>query len=112
MYGLSDLTINDLRNVFRRYQNIKKVVIFGSRAKGNYRDGSDIDLAIIGDDISKEQLSDIHLQIEDLGLLYKVDILDYNKYKNTPIGEHIARVEKNFYKIEDNLATTFDKQDR
>lgn len=112
MYGLSDLTINDLRNVFRSYPNIKKVVIFGSRAKGNFREGSDIDLAVIGDGISKDQLSDINMQIEDLGLLYKVDILDYNKYKDTPIGEHIARVKKIFYKIEDNLATTFDKQDR
>lgn len=97
MYGLSDLTINDLHSVFRRYPNIKKVVIFGSRAKGNYREGSDIDLAIIGDDISSAQISDIYLRIEDLELLYKVDILDYSKYKNTPIGEHIARVAKPFY---------------
>lgn len=97
MYGLSDLTINDLQNVFRSYPNIKKVVIFGSRAKGNYRDGSDIDLAVIGDGISKEQISNIYMNIEDSGLLYKVDILDYNKYKAPPIGEHIARVKKPFY---------------
>lgn len=84
MYGLSDLTINDLQNVFRSYLNIKKVVIFGSRAKGNYRDGSDIDLAVIGDGISKEQISNIYMNIEDSGLLYKVDILDYNKYKAPP----------------------------
>lgn len=97
MYGLSDLTINDLHSVFRRYPNIKKVVIFGSRAKGNYREGSDIDLALIGDNINTAQISDIYLNIEDLGLLYKIDILDYNKYKDTPIGEHIARVAKPFY---------------
>lgn len=103
MYGLSDLTINDLQNVFRSYPNIKKVVIFGSRAKGNYRDGSDIDLAVIGENISKEQISDINLKIDDLGLLYKVDILDYYKYKDTPIGEHIARVKQLFYDNECNL---------
>lgn len=97
MYGLSDLTINDLHNVFRRYPNIKKVVIFGSRAKGNYREGSDIDLALIGDNINAAQISDIYMNIEDLGLLYKVDILDYPKYKDTPIGEHITRVAKPFY---------------
>lgn len=97
MYGLSDLTINDLHNVFRRYPNIKKVVIFGSRAKGNYREGSDIDLALIGDNINAAQISDIYLNIEDLGLLYKVDVLDYQKYINTSIGEHIERVAKPFY---------------
>lgn len=97
MYGLSDLTISDLRKVFSKYQNIKKVVIFGSRAKGNYREGSDIDLAVIGDGISRAQITDICLRIEDLGLLYKVDVLDYYKYKDTPIGEHIARVAKTFY---------------
>ena len=37
------------------------------------------------------------INIEDLGLLYKVDVLDYYKYKDTPIGEHIARVAKPFY---------------
>ncbi|MBO5059037.1 MAG: nucleotidyltransferase domain-containing protein [Prevotella sp.] len=97
MYGLSDTTINDLRNVFGKFPNIKKVVIFGSRAKGNYHEGSDIDLAAIGDGISRELLSDVYMRIEDLGLLYKVDILDYNKYKDTPIGEHIKRVAKPFY---------------
>ncbi|MBO5058147.1 MAG: nucleotidyltransferase domain-containing protein [Prevotella sp.] len=97
MYGLSDTTINDLRNVFGKFPNIKKVVIFGSRAKGNYHEGSDIDLAIIGNNINTAQISDIYLNIEDLGLLYKVDILDYNKYKDTPIGEHIARVAKPLY---------------
>ena len=99
MYGLSDLTISDLCKVFSKYQNIRKVVIFGSRAKGNYREGSD--LAVIGDGISRAQISDICLKIEDLGLLYKVDVLDYYKYKDTPIGEHIARVAKPFYENKD-----------
>lgn len=96
MYGLSDLTINDLRNVFHKYPDIKEVVIFGSRAKGNYREGSDIDLALIGEDITPKLLSDLDLQIEDWGLLYKVDILDFKKHKTTPIGEHISRVKKHF----------------
>lgn len=82
------------------------MVVFGSRAKGNYCDGSDIDLAVIGDGISKEQISDINLKIDDLGLLYKVDILDYDRYKNTPIGEHIIRVKRPFYISEDKICAT------
>lgn len=97
MYGLSDTVITDICGVFRRYPNIEKVLIFGSRAKGTYSEGSDIDLAAVGDGLTFNQLMDINIQIEDLGLLYKVDVVDYNKNIGTPIGEHINRVGKPFY---------------
>lgn len=97
MYGLSDTVIADICSVFGLYQNIDKVIIFGSRAKGTYSEGSDIDLAVVGENISFNQLMDINIQIEDLGLLYKVDVVDYNKNAETPIGEHIRRVGKLFY---------------
>lgn len=97
MFGLSDIVISDICNVFKRHSNIDKVMIFGSRAKGNYSEGSDIDLALIGENISFNQLMDINIQIEDLGLLYKVDVIDYTKNSATPIGEHIDRVGLLFY---------------
>lgn len=97
MYGLSDTVITDICGVFRRHPNITKVFIFGSRAKGTYSEGSDIDLAAVGDGLTFNQLMDINIQIEDLGLLYKVDVVDYNKNIGTPIGEHINRVGKPFY---------------
>ena len=93
MYGLSDIVIADICSVLEKHANIEKAVIFGSRAKGNYGEGSDIDLAIVGNDISFNQLMDINIQIEDLGLLYKVDVIDYNKNIGTPIGDHINRVD-------------------
>lgn len=98
MFGLSNVVINDICNVFRDYSNITEVLIFGSRAKGNYREGSDIDLAVKGDLISFNQLVDINLKIEDLDLLYKVDVISYEEKKGTPIGDHIDRVGKVFYK--------------
>lgn len=97
MFGISNEVVNDICSVFKRHTNIEKALIFGSRAKGNYSDGSDIDLAIIGDSISFNQLMDINIQIEDLQLLYKVDVVDYNKKKGTPIGDHIERVGLLFY---------------
>ena len=87
----------DILIVLRRYPNIEKVLIFGSRAKGTYSEGSDIDLAAVGDGLTFNQLMDINIQIEDLGLLYKVDVVDYNKNIGTPIGDHISRVGKPFY---------------
>ena len=103
-YGLSDTVITDICVVFMKHTNIEKVLIFGSRAKGTYSEGSDIDLAAIGTDISFDQLMDINIQIEDLGLLYKIDVVDYNKNIGTPIGEHIARVGLPFYNKNDSCS--------
>lgn len=97
MYGLSDTVIADICGVFRRFPNVVKVLVFGSRAKGTYTEGSDIDLAVVGTALTFNQLMDINIQIDDLGLLYKVDVVDYNKNIGTPLGEHIDRVGKPFY---------------
>ncbi len=96
-FGLSDTVIDEIQGVFRRHANIQKVLIFGSRAKGNYREGSDIDLAAIGNDLNYSLLLSILTEIDDLELLYSVDLLDYQKTLNTPIGEHINRVGQVFY---------------
>lgn len=96
-FGLSDSVISELQDVFRRHANISKVLIFGSRAKGNYREGSDIDLVAIGNDLDYSQLIKILTEIDNLDLLYSVDLLDYNKTINTPIGEHIDSVGQVFY---------------
>ncbi len=97
MFGLSDTVVEDIRRIFKQHANIRKVLIFGSRAKETYHNGSDIDLAAVGDGLTYNQLMDISIQIEDLGLLYKVDVLDYQKQKGTPIGAHIDRVGRLFY---------------
>ena len=96
-FGLSDTVIKELQDVFRRHANIKKVLIFGSRSKGNYRAGSDIDLAVVGNDIDYSQLLTILCEIDDLELLYSVDLLDYQKKRGTPIGDHIDRIGQVFY---------------
>ncbi len=98
-FGLSDMVIKELQAVCRRYANIEKVLIFGSRSKGNYRAGSDIDLALIGKGIDYRQLLDISTKIDDLDLLYSVDLIDYNSKKGTPIGDHIDRVGQTFYEV-------------
>lgn len=96
-YGLSDTTINDLCGVFSRYPNIHRVFIFGSRAKGNYRPGSDIDLAVEGTDIDQRFLQRVSIDIDNLGLLYGIDLLDLRKHQNDPIGQHVNRVGQLFF---------------
>lgn len=96
-FGLSDTVIEELQSVFRRHQNIERVLIFGSRSKGNYRAGSDIDLAVIGKGIDYGQMLTILCEIEDLELLYSVDLIDYEEKIGTPLGNHIDRVGQVFY---------------
>jgi predicted nucleotidyltransferase len=92
MFGLTDTVIEELQSVFQKHMNVQQVILFGSRAKGNYTAASDIDLAVKGANISFNELMDINIQIEDLELLYKVDVVNYNEKKGTPIGAHIDRV--------------------
>ena len=96
-FGLSDTVVEELRSVFRRHQNIDRVLIFGSRSKGNYRAGSDIDLAVIGKGVDYGQMLTILCEIEDLELLYSVDLIDYKEKIGTPLGNHIDRVGQVFY---------------
>lgn len=96
-FGLSDTVIKELQDVFRRHKNIEKVLIFGSRSKGNYRAGSDIDLAIVGKDIDYRQLLNIQTEIDDLEMLYSIDLLNYQSKVGTPIGDHIDRVGQVFF---------------
>jgi predicted nucleotidyltransferase len=96
-FGLSDTVIKELQDIFRHHANIEKVLIFGSRSKGNYRPGSDIDLAVIGKNIDYSQLLDILCEIDELELLYSIDLLDYQKKVGTPLGDHIDRVGQVFF---------------
>lgn len=99
-FGLSEKTIALLRDAFRKFPEVKKVKIFGSRAMGNYRPGSDIDLAVFADALPHNTLINILRKIEDLELLYEIDCLDYNKIDNPELREHIDVIGKTFFKAE------------
>jgi len=60
------VTIAKIRAVFAGFPALTKVVLYGSRAKGNFRLGSDIDLTLVGDRLNYAQLGDIETQLDDL----------------------------------------------
>ena len=97
MFGLSNNHINLINSVFSKYDNIRKVVVYGSRAKGNYRTGSDIDLTLFGDNIDLDTLLKIETELDDLLLPYNIDLSIFNKIKNNDLIEHINRVGIIFY---------------
>lgn len=96
-FGLQPNDVIKIKSVFRKYVNIDKVLIYGSRVKGTYKDGSDIDLCLVGIDISLRQITDMLVEIDDLLLPYNVDLCDFNKLKNQELIEHIERVGEVFY---------------
>ncbi|MBC7765029.1 MAG: nucleotidyltransferase domain-containing protein [Hyphomonadaceae bacterium] len=89
--GLNENTLNLMNQVFMRYNEIEKVYIFGSRAKGNYKPNSDIDLAIAGN-IDRLLSEKIAMQLDDLPLPYKFDVQAYDHIKNTQLKAHIDRI--------------------
>ena len=97
-YGLSDKTLATLSSIFRKYPGIKQTVIYGSRAKGNYRTGSDIDLTLITDEtFTHNDLLHIAGDFDDSNIPYLVDVSIYNKLSNADLKAHIDRVGKVLY---------------
>ncbi|HET8861530.1 nucleotidyltransferase domain-containing protein [Marivirga sp.] len=70
--GLTTEEIFNIRSVFSNYPQIEKALIYGSRAMGNYKPASDIDISLIGDDIDLSLLNQIEFDLDDLMLPYKL----------------------------------------
>ncbi len=96
-FGLTSEIIIKINSVFNQYKNIDEVVIFGSRAKGNFRANSDIDLAIKSDNISLSTLQEIENKLEELYIPNTIDLIVYKNIKNEHLISHINRVGKKFY---------------
>jgi len=96
-FGLPSATLSKLCSVFQKHGAIESVLIYGSRAKGNYRVGSDIDLTIKGEVMPFYELMQIEDEIDDLYLPYSVDLSQYRQLSNVNLVEHIDRVGVNIY---------------
>lgn len=95
-FGLSPSVINSLRSTILKNKNIEKIIIYGSRAKGNFRPASDIDLTIVGSRLTTADLLKIENEIDDLMLPYKVDLSLYHQIESPELIEHISRCGLNF----------------
>lgn len=96
--GLADAVISKINSVFVRYPQVGEVRLYGSRAKGGYRSGSDIDLAIMDSGVSDLELLHIASDIDELPLPYKVDLSLFRQIDNPALREHIERVGRVFYR--------------
>ena len=100
-FGISEKSYMLLIEALTKYTQIEEVIVFGSRAKGNYKKGSDIDLAIKGKNCTARLALDLGAFInEELPIPYMVDVIDYNSLQHRELKEHIDRAGIVFYKKE------------
>lgn len=96
--GLTSNEILLIQKILKQYPEIEEAILYGSRAKGTHKTGSDIDLTLITKSKSLTLLFKIENDIDDLLLPYKVDLSFFSLLDNENLKEHITRVGVSFYK--------------
>ena len=92
-FGLKETTIEKICGVFAKYPQVEKAVLYGSRAKGNYKNGSDIDLTLCGgQDLTLNVMYKIATELDDLLLPYTIDLSIFGQLTDPDFIEHIQRV--------------------
>jgi hypoxanthine-DNA glycosylase len=104
--GLKDDIVTSLKGIFSSFEFISRVILYGSRAKGNYRPGSDIDLSLVGDQLTINDLNQVSLAIDNLKLPWKADLSIYHQIDNDDLIEHIKRAGIIFYEKELDVIKT------
>jgi predicted nucleotidyltransferase len=97
MFGLKDEIIEGIRNVFIRYPEVKRAVIFGSRARGDYKYNSDIDLAVY---CEGNIPSELWLDLDEASGIYKIDVVDMTSLSNEKLRQQIEEQGVEIYRRE------------
>lgn len=90
-YGLADTAWDKLQNLFALHDKIRQVILYGSRAKGNHKPFSDVDIILTGDELTQQDLNQIVLEVDDLLLPYQFDIAIFQNLTNPELIDHIRR---------------------
>ena len=90
--GLPAADFARIVSVFEQYESVEEVVLYGSRAKGTYRPGSDVDLTLKGEGLNLKILNRISNELDDLLLPYFFDLSIYSQIENSDLIDHIHRV--------------------
>ena len=96
-FGISDTDLNKITSLLRSIEGIEKAKIFGSRALGTYRDGSDIDIAVTAPAMDHTQFLRLATSLDDLMLPYKIDLIIMHHIANDALTEHIEKVGINLW---------------
>lgn len=96
-FGLSEQALATVRAILADYPEIEQAILYGSRAKGTYRRGSDIDLTLEGAALNHRLLAQIAGRLEESSIPYQVDLSLKSDINNPSLLAHIERVGAVFY---------------
>lgn len=96
-FGLNKDTIAKFKSILANHMSVEKAVLYGSRAKGTYKNSSDIDISLFGSEISLDILLRIETELDNLLLPYHVNLSIYDKVHNDELINHIDKVGKVLY---------------
>ena len=97
-YGLKLSVVKNIKEVFSAFPEVEEVILYGSRAKGNFKNGSDIDLTFKGENLNLNLINKISFCLDDLYLPYTFDLSIFNHISSPDLIDHIQRVGEIFYK--------------
>lgn len=97
-FGIYDKSYRLMTEVFESFSEIERVILYGSRAMGNYKKGSDIDLAIVDEAVNLHTVNKLSDKLnEEIPVPYYFDVLDYNTLANAQLKKHIDKEGKLLY---------------
>jgi uncharacterized protein len=92
-FGLLESDLISIQEELRKHESVEEAILFGSRAKGNFRSGSDVDLALRGKNLDFETISQISYFLNEETIMpYKFDVVNYHSIQETELVRHIDRV--------------------
>lgn len=98
-FGLLDTDLESIIRILRNQSKVESASIFGSRAKGNFKNGSDVDIALKGEKLDFDTVSQIsYLLNEETNMPYKFDVLNYHTIKEPELIKHIDRAGIEFFR--------------
>lgn len=96
-FGLKGRALSLITDIFKSHPDVEEAVLYGSRAKGTYKPGSDIDIVLKGKNLNLKELNRIILKLEELELPYTFDVSIYHRIQDPELVNHIKRVGKTLY---------------
>jgi uncharacterized protein len=96
-HGLSAATVEKIHGVLSRHAEVERAILYGSRAKENFKPGSDIDLTLAGSGLDERIRGRIDDELDDLLLPYKFDLSLFADLTHAELIDHIKRVGVVFY---------------
>jgi uncharacterized protein len=97
-FGLQRQDVDEIIHILQSYPVVEEAILFGSRAKGNFKQGSDIDIAIKGKGIDQGVVASISFLLnEEIELPYFFDIVHFEAISEQELREHVIRVGRSIY---------------